>query len=87
MNAEGPAVHRVGTRVLYSVADLRAYMDENRHEACPSAEFLGPNISDKDLDMTLHRQVLRVEQKLLEDGHEIMVPKDGESEKAYDLSP
>lgn len=33
MNAEGPAVHRVGTRVLYSVADLRAYMDEQRHEA------------------------------------------------------
>lgn len=33
MNAEGPAVHRVGTRVLYSVADLRAYMDERRHEA------------------------------------------------------
>lgn len=33
MNAEGPAVHRVGTRVLYSVADLRAYMDEKRHEA------------------------------------------------------
>ncbi len=33
MNAEGPAVHRVGTRVLYSVADLRAFMDEQRHEA------------------------------------------------------
>lgn len=33
MNAEGPAVHRVGTRVLYSIADLRAYMNENRHEA------------------------------------------------------
>lgn len=33
MNAGGPAVHRVGTRVLYSVADLRAFMDEQRHEA------------------------------------------------------
>lgn len=33
MNAEGPAVHRVGTRVLYSIADLRVYMDEQRHEA------------------------------------------------------
>ncbi|MEE9428268.1 MAG: helix-turn-helix domain-containing protein [Paracoccaceae bacterium] len=32
MNAEGPAVHRVGTRVLYAVADLRAFMAEKRHE-------------------------------------------------------
>ena len=31
-NGEGPAVHRVGTRVLYSVADLRAFMAEKRHE-------------------------------------------------------
>jgi predicted DNA-binding transcriptional regulator AlpA len=32
MNAEGPAVHRVGTRVLYSVADLRAFMVDQRKE-------------------------------------------------------
>jgi len=32
MNAEGPAVHRVGTRVLYSVTDLRAFMADQRKE-------------------------------------------------------
>lgn len=32
MNAEGPAVHRVGTRVLYSVADMRAFMADLRKE-------------------------------------------------------
>ncbi|MEH6521618.1 helix-turn-helix transcriptional regulator [Sulfitobacter sp.] len=32
MNAEGPAVHRVGTRVLYSIADLRAFMSDQWKE-------------------------------------------------------
>ena len=32
MNADGPAVHRVGTRVLYSIADLRNYMADRRKE-------------------------------------------------------
>lgn len=35
MNAEGPAVHRVGTRVLYSVTDLRNFMAEKRRESLP----------------------------------------------------
>lgn len=33
MDACGPAVHRVGRRVLYSIADLRAFMDDHRSEA------------------------------------------------------
>lgn len=33
MDASGPAVHRVGRRVLYSIADLRAFMDGHRNEA------------------------------------------------------
>ena len=32
MNAEGPAYHRVGRRVLYSLADLRAFMADRRRE-------------------------------------------------------
>ena len=28
----GPAVHRIGRRVLYSVADLRSFMGEHRRE-------------------------------------------------------
>ncbi len=50
----------------------------------PEAQLaVDPKISDKDLDMTLHRHVFQVEQKLLEDGHEIMIPKAGETETAY----
>lgn len=30
MDATGPTVHRVGRRVLYSLTDLRAFMDEHR---------------------------------------------------------
>jgi len=32
MEASGPAVHRVGRRVLYSLADLRAFMDGHRSD-------------------------------------------------------
>ncbi|EAQ28642.1 hypothetical protein NAP1_13623 [Erythrobacter sp. NAP1] len=32
MEATGPAVHRVGRRVLYSLADLRAFMETHRQE-------------------------------------------------------
>lgn len=30
MDATGPAVHRVGRRVLYALTDLRAFMDGRR---------------------------------------------------------
>jgi len=33
MEATGPAVHRVGRRVLYSLADLRAFMDGHRSDS------------------------------------------------------
>ena len=32
MEATGPAVHRVGRRVLYSLVDLRAFMGEHREQ-------------------------------------------------------
>ncbi|WP_299945244.1 helix-turn-helix domain-containing protein [uncultured Ruegeria sp.] len=32
MEAKGPAVHRVGRRVLYSIADLRSFMDTHRQK-------------------------------------------------------
>lgn len=32
MDATGPAVHRVGRRVLYSLADLRAFMNGHRQQ-------------------------------------------------------
>jgi len=33
MDATGPAVHRVGRRVLYSIGDLRTFMEGHRSEA------------------------------------------------------
>ena len=33
MDATGPAVHRVGRRVLYSIVDLRTFMEGHRNEA------------------------------------------------------
>lgn len=33
MEASGPAVHRVGRRVLYSISDLRRFMGNHRQEA------------------------------------------------------
>lgn len=32
MEVTGPAVHRVGRRVLYSLADLRSFMETHRQE-------------------------------------------------------
>lgn len=33
MEATGPTVHRVGRRVLYSVSDLRTFMDQHRSDS------------------------------------------------------
>lgn len=42
-----------------------------------------PNISDKDLDIVLHKHLSEIESQLLHDGHTIMVPKKDEGEKEY----
>ncbi|MDB4352618.1 ATP-binding protein [Porticoccaceae bacterium] len=42
-----------------------------------------PSISDKDLDMALHKQLSKIERKLLEDGHSVMSPKEGENVEDY----
>ena len=44
---------------------------------------IDPGISDKDLDLTLHKQLAEIEGKLLADGHEIMSPKEGEEYEDY----
>ncbi|MEP3512785.1 MAG: ATP-binding protein, partial [Lentilitoribacter sp.] len=44
---------------------------------------IDPAISDKDLDLLLHRHTYQVEQKLKSDGHDLMEPKAGESEDDY----
>lgn len=45
--------------------------------------IIDPNISDKDLDITLHKHLADIERRLLESGHEIMTPKAGEELMEY----
>lgn len=50
----------------------------------PAEELaIDPAITDKDLDLLLHRHTYQVEQKLKSDGHDLMKPKVGESEDDY----
>jgi hypothetical protein len=42
-----------------------------------------PEISDRELDLALHRQLYKVEERILSEGHQIMVPLKGETEEAY----
>jgi hypothetical protein len=44
---------------------------------------IDPNISDKDLELLLHKHLSEIEAKLLSDGHEVMEPSQGESPLGY----
>lgn len=44
---------------------------------------LDPNISDRDLDLTLHKYLYEIERQILEEGHSIMVPKEHEGTEEY----
>ena len=44
---------------------------------------IDPNISDKELELTLHRHLADLEQQLITTGHQLMVPSQGESAEAY----
>lgn len=45
--------------------------------------ILDPNISDKDLDLALHKHLAEIEGKLLSEGHDVMNPKIGEDLSDY----
>lgn len=45
--------------------------------------IVDPNISDKDLDLKLHKHLAEIEGKLLSDGHNIMSPLDSETWPDY----
>lgn len=44
---------------------------------------IDPDISDKDLELTLHKQLAEIEAQLLAEGHDIMAPKEGEDKDEY----
>ena len=44
---------------------------------------INPNMSDKNMDILLHSKLMDKEQKLIEDGHDVLSVKTGESEEDY----
>ena len=50
----------------------------------PADLDIDPEISDKDLELTLHRGLVELEQQLLADGHDLMAPQTGESADDYE---
>ena len=42
-----------------------------------------PNMSDKDIDMILHKEAFFVEEKILEEGHDLLIGRDGEGREEY----
>jgi len=50
----------------------------------PDSELnIDPNISDKELELFLHKQQVALEQRLLEEGHDVLRPRDDESSEDY----
>lgn len=45
--------------------------------------FSDPKLSDKELDQALHKHVFRVEQELIETGHDVLTPRAQETEDDY----
>lgn len=53
------------------------------HHIPEEALIVDPDISDKELDVLLHKHFADIEVRLLEDGHKVMDPKDGETFDDY----
>lgn len=47
--------------------------------------FIDPNISDKDLDLKLHGHLSDIENQLLKEGHDVMLPHTDEDEADYKI--
>jgi hypothetical protein len=47
------------------------------------ALLVDPEISDKDLELTLHRHLADIEQQLIEEGDDLLTPQEGESVRTY----
>lgn len=49
-----------------------------------SAYSVDPDISDRDLDVALHKELASLERELIAEGHEILKPKDRETQEEYE---
>jgi hypothetical protein len=45
--------------------------------------YIDPSVSDKDLDLALHKQLFEIESQLLAEGHDIMKPAEAENATDY----
>ena len=50
----------------------------------PDALNVDPEISDKDLELALHRQLAELEEELLAEGHDLLAPQIGETADDYE---
>lgn len=72
---------RVSSFVANKAPKYRPILDR-----IPSDQLaVDPEINDKDLDLLLNRHLFEIENRLLEDGHDIMAPKENESFKDYSI--
>ena len=49
----------------------------------PKERYIDPKISDKELELLLHKKLSDFEQDLIDEGHSIMIPKAAEAEINY----
>lgn len=73
------SAERIETFVTTTAPRYRAIM---RH-INPDEVFVDPTTSDRDLDLALHKQLYKLEESILKQGHDVLVPLRGETEIAY----
>jgi hypothetical protein len=69
---------------------LHKYVDNHAPKYRPVLKYIPDDdlifdstISDKDLDIQLHKWLYEVEKKLIQEGHDIMIPHEHEQQKEY----
>jgi hypothetical protein len=73
------SAERIETFVTTTAPRYRAIM---RH-IDPEELFVDPTTSDRELDLALHKQLYKLEETILKQGHDVLVPLRGETEVAY----
>ena len=76
--------HRLGKKRVTSFVAKKAPRYRPILSRIPEEQlFINPDISDKDLDVFLHKHLADIERKMLEDGHDVMHPQAHETFPDY----
>lgn len=78
-NNKKASIERINSFVSKSAPRYRPIIDRIPEDDL----YVDPHISDKELDIILHKQLSEIENQLLKEGHAIMNPKDEEGEDEY----